>query len=326
MLDQARKCLLQDNDSFSGVAGSHPLLSNSDTGGPNGLFPSLSTSWETGIEDCSLFDSLQFPGELYGIEQFEPVHLLPPVSLPDTSQSDDLSQWLADSSKLCVTGLDLEAMLSDDIPSNNQGKQPASSSQNSLTNAFDFGYGELGDVVNAVEDNKINTLSGHGPKKGLFSELGLDHLLTNGCSSGSSSIEDQWQSSKKRKTEPYQTTVNNNNQMQQSFQSWGVKVMQPTSTGVQMQDFGSLKECMAKSQGRLWIDESYSGGDAKSCISGANIPSKPEEPPKATKKRARPGESTRPRPKDRQLIADRIKDLRDLIPNGAKVLFYYFLF
>ncbi|KAK7245376.1 hypothetical protein RIF29_40216 [Crotalaria pallida] len=36
------------------------------------------------------------------------------------------------------------------------------------------------------------------------------------------------------------------------------------------------------------------------------------------KKRARPGKNCRPRPRDRQLIQDRIKELRELVPNGAK--------
>ena len=43
------------------------------------------------------------------------------------------------------------------------------------------------------------------------------------------------------------------------------------------------------------------------------------EPSKVNKKRARPGESCRPRPRDRQLIQDRIKELRELVPNGSKV-------
>ncbi|KAG2327638.1 hypothetical protein Bca4012_036645 [Brassica carinata] len=42
------------------------------------------------------------------------------------------------------------------------------------------------------------------------------------------------------------------------------------------------------------------------------------EMPKKTKKRAKPGESSRPRPRDRQLIQDRIKELRELVPNGSK--------
>lgn len=45
------------------------------------------------------------------------------------------------------------------------------------------------------------------------------------------------------------------------------------------------------------------------------------EPAKNNKKRARPGESCRPRPRDRQLIQDRIKELRELVPNGSKVTF-----
>ncbi|PIN12973.1 hypothetical protein CDL12_14412 [Handroanthus impetiginosus] len=36
------------------------------------------------------------------------------------------------------------------------------------------------------------------------------------------------------------------------------------------------------------------------------------------KKRARPGDSQRPRPRDRQLIQDRIKELRELVPNTEK--------
>lgn len=43
-----------------------------------------------------------------------------------------------------------------------------------------------------------------------------------------------------------------------------------------------------------------------------------QEPPKINKKRARPGENCRPRPRDRQLIQDRIKELRELVPNGSK--------
>lgn len=38
----------------------------------------------------------------------------------------------------------------------------------------------------------------------------------------------------------------------------------------------------------------------------------------ANKQRARSGENQKPRPRDRQLIQDRLKELRELIPNGAK--------
>ncbi|GMH20879.1 hypothetical protein Nepgr_022721 [Nepenthes gracilis] len=42
------------------------------------------------------------------------------------------------------------------------------------------------------------------------------------------------------------------------------------------------------------------------------------EAAKANKKRSRVGESCRARPRDRQLIQDRIKELRELVPNGSK--------
>ncbi|KAI8523022.1 hypothetical protein RHMOL_Rhmol13G0042300 [Rhododendron molle] len=43
-----------------------------------------------------------------------------------------------------------------------------------------------------------------------------------------------------------------------------------------------------------------------------------QDPAKINKKRARPGGNCRPRPRDRQLIQDRIKELRELVPNGSK--------
>ncbi|KAL2903090.1 hypothetical protein RDABS01_028172 [Bienertia sinuspersici] len=324
-LDQA-KIFLQCNDNFSGA---------------NSLLPSSMFDQE----GCSLFDS-NFLGEMFG-DPYGRVQF--PPTLNDSCQTDDLSQWLADSAKLGVSGLDLEAMLSDEMLSDLGSipvKQPVCSSKSSLTNAFDscegkpfvvdgannelltefgmdFSCGEFGDIINNSVPTSVNAGIGGclaaEPKKGLFSELGLDRLLKDGCSSSSgarSCIEDLWPSSKKRKTETIQTF---NDKIQQSNHSWGGRMMHLTSTDSQMQDFGSLKECMAKAQGMSWIDESYSA-DAKSCISGVNAQSrKNEEAPKAAKKRARPGESTRPRPKDRQLIADRIKDLRELIPNGAKL-------
>ncbi|XP_022891825.1 uncharacterized protein LOC111406669 [Olea europaea var. sylvestris] len=45
---------------------------------------------------------------------------------------------------------------------------------------------------------------------------------------------------------------------------------------------------------------------------------KPDEISKANRKRLKPGENPRPRPKDRQMIQDRVKELREIVPNGAK--------
>ncbi|CAF2164357.1 unnamed protein product [Brassica rapa] len=42
------------------------------------------------------------------------------------------------------------------------------------------------------------------------------------------------------------------------------------------------------------------------------------KPAASNRKRLKPGENPRPRPKDRQMIQDRVKELREIIPNGAK--------
>lgn len=59
-------------------------------------------------------------------------------------------------------------------------------------------------------------------------------------------------------------------------------------------------------------------GFSSTCPSSCSEPEKSSEPSK-NKKRGRAGETSRPRPRDRQLIQDRIKELRELVPNGAKV-------
>ncbi|KAG2568092.1 hypothetical protein PVAP13_7NG291200 [Panicum virgatum] len=66
--------------------------------------------------------------------------------------------------------------------------------------------------------------------------------------------------------------------------------------------------------GNISVDDTCSFNTANSKGSQSNNP----EGTKVAKKRAKAGESTRPRPKDRQLIQDRVKELREIVPNGAK--------
>lgn len=66
--------------------------------------------------------------------------------------------------------------------------------------------------------------------------------------------------------------------------------------------------------------ESLKGISSTSSSRGSEHVERLQVPIKISKKRARPGESCRPRPRDRQLIQDRIKELRELIPNGSKVM------
>ncbi|GER29704.1 basic helix-loop-helix (bHLH) DNA-bindingsuperfamily protein [Striga asiatica] len=64
--------------------------------------------------------------------------------------------------------------------------------------------------------------------------------------------------------------------------------------------------------------ESLRGFPCTSSSIGSEHLDKARMPVKPNRKRARPGESSRPRPRDRQLIQDRIKELRELVPSGSK--------
>eukprot|EP01018_Ginkgo_biloba_P032156 Gb_21143 [translate_table: standard] len=66
----------------------------------------------------------------------------------------------------------------------------------------------------------------------------------------------------------------------------------------------------------LWIDEDQGAKCEDLEIAPVK---KSEEPVKANMKRARPGERARPRPKDRQQIQDRIRELREIVPDGTKL-------
>ncbi|KAL5552458.1 hypothetical protein UlMin_002634 [Ulmus minor] len=149
----------------------------------------------------------------------------------------------------------------------------------------------------------MNSTSMAGPKKGLFSELGLEELLVGSSSSVTkSSLEDQSLPAKRRRMES-SSMVGSNGSM--SLLQYN---LDKTNNLV-------IKKELPKSRVGLWIDDSYSITAGSNVLAQAQ---KPEEHKKATRKRARPGESTRPRPKDRQLIQDRIKELRGIIPNGGK--------
>ncbi|KAF0919257.1 hypothetical protein E2562_029027 [Oryza meyeriana var. granulata] len=79
-----------------------------------------------------------------------------------------------------------------------------------------------------------------------------------------------------------------------------------------------------KSQIRLWVEnnhsvgsDSLSAGQASDSLSAGQC-KRSDEIGKSNRKRSRPGENARPRPKDRQMIQDRIKELREIVPNSAK--------
>ncbi|XP_014493936.1 transcription factor LHW [Vigna radiata var. radiata] len=65
-----------------------------------------------------------------------------------------------------------------------------------------------------------------------------------------------------------------------------------------------------------WVENGNSVKRESSVSTGYS--KRPEEVCKSNRKRLKPGENPRPRPKDRQMIQDRVKELREIVPNGAK--------
>ncbi|KAM0996978.1 hypothetical protein ACFX2C_006917 [Malus domestica] len=70
------------------------------------------------------------------------------------------------------------------------------------------------------------------------------------------------------------------------------------------------------SQINSWVEQG-NRANHESSISTA-YSKRPDTVGKSNRKRLKPGENPRPRPKDRQMIQDRVKELRDIVPNGAK--------
>ncbi|XP_026418586.1 transcription factor LHW-like [Papaver somniferum] len=73
---------------------------------------------------------------------------------------------------------------------------------------------------------------------------------------------------------------------------------------------------MYGSQTRLLVED-HQNVMCETSVSTAHS-KKPQETGKTNRKRLRPGENPRPRPKDRQMIQDRVKELREIVPNGGK--------
>ncbi|KAK1438551.1 hypothetical protein QVD17_04360 [Tagetes erecta] len=166
--------------------------------------------------------------------------------------------------------------------------------------------GDLGDIVTPAMNDSVtipvsksaqsieNDSANLPPKKGLFSNLGIKELFEGISGTSTSCIEDQMSSgSKRRKTEN---------------SIWETGSLEPMMYN---KNFGRKSEPIFKSGS--WLGDGYSIHDSSTIFQAK----KQVEPAKPIKKKAKPG--TRPRPKDRQMILDRMAELRELIPNGEKL-------
>ncbi|KAL0418359.1 UNVERIFIED_CONTAM: Transcription factor LHW [Sesamum radiatum] len=85
-------------------------------------------------------------------------------------------------------------------------------------------------------------------------------------------------------------------------------------TGSSKEHSGAYSQCSSVYDS--WIENGHNMKQNNSVSTGYS--KKPNETSKTNRKRLKPGENPRPRPKDRQMIQDRVKELREIVPNGAK--------
>ncbi|XP_019448873.1 PREDICTED: transcription factor LHW-like isoform X2 [Lupinus angustifolius] len=89
-------------------------------------------------------------------------------------------------------------------------------------------------------------------------------------------------------------------------------------SGLSKDDAGNCSQTTSiyGSQLSSWVEKVSNVKHENSVSTGYS--KRPDEGCKSNRKRLKPGENPRPRPKDRQMIQDRVKELRELVPNGAK--------
>ncbi|KAG6405414.1 hypothetical protein SASPL_133003 [Salvia splendens] len=193
-------------------------------------------------------------------------------------------------SNALMKGLRLSGTTSTSVPTN--------SLQSSVTNALrssDDAKCSMG--VKAVRENPVvwtgsDCISQNvrSNSNSLFSKLGLDQLLET---SSPCSFEDQSSSTaKRRRTGNF---------------SWSQS---------QVKHVGEMKSYNPEPKNSLVSKEPRSCVD-DSCSLDVRTSRRHEEQVKPKKKKAKPG--SKPRPKDRQMIQDRLGELRELIPNGEKM-------
>lgn len=104
-----------------------------------------------------------------------------------------------------------------------------------------------------------------------------------------------------------------------SLKKTGVTSSYSYKSGISKEDVGNFSDSSSiiSSQISSWDDQRHNVRKNSSGVA-SEYGKRADEISKSNRKRLKPGENPRPRPKDRQMIQDRVKELREIIPNGAK--------
>ncbi|KVI08192.1 Transcription factor MYC/MYB N-terminal [Cynara cardunculus var. scolymus] len=106
-----------------------------------------------------------------------------------------------------------------------------------------------------------------------------------------------------------------------SLKKTGVTSSYSYKSGISKEDVGNFSDSSSiiSSQISSWKEQRHNVRKNSSGVA-SEYAKRADEISKSNRKRLKPGENPRPRPKDRQMIQDRVKELREIIPNGAKIV------
>ncbi|KAM2986528.1 hypothetical protein FF2_006798 [Malus domestica] len=204
---------------------------------------------------------------------------------------------------------------------------------------------DLFDVLGMDFKNKLfngnwnNLLAGQEISNGsIFSGAGTDHLLDAVVSRAQPAVKqnsDDNVSCRTSLTKISSSTIPNSSPtygrismsnhvhgekfgLRKTLVKAGLEETSSFQSGRSREDAGNCSQTNSiyGSQINSWVEQG-NRANHESSISTA-YSKRPDTVGKSNRKRLKPGENPRPRPKDRQMIQDRVKELRDIVPNGAK--------
>ncbi|XP_068661399.1 transcription factor LHW-like [Aristolochia californica] len=214
------------------------------------------------------------------------------------------------------------------VPRVDKKKESLSSEVSACITQLDRG------CTGSIED----TVKGGMLESGIFAESGSDHLLDAVVSKINFTPKQNSDDDVSCKTDLTRTSsycfhenpsANSNRSLTEKLKGrelYGlpkavmkseIAELRSSKSNLIMEKTEDISQCNKayKSQFNVWVGDSQSM--KHDSVSTGNS-KRANETVKLNRKRPRPGESARPRPKDRQMIQDRVKDLREIIPNGAK--------
>ncbi|XVF47004.1 hypothetical protein PTKIN_Ptkin03bG0074300 [Pterospermum kingtungense] len=166
--------------------------------------------------------------------------------------------------------------------------------------------------------------------RGIYSGMGTDHLLDAVVSSAQSASKQTSDDDVSCRTT---LTKLSNSSVPSCFPTFGqVNISNPVQGellggvpksllkgGCSKDDVGTCSQTttMYGSQISSWVEQGHNSRRDSSVSTAYS--KRNDEMTKPNRKRLKPGENPRPRPKDRQMIQDRVKELREIVPNGAKI-------